>query len=167
MVHPELRSAPKLDLIAWLRAFEKEARRSVGERIQFAIEDEGELIVAADGSELDSLFTNLLVSLRVAMRAAGRISIRVAAVSGRAFVDVAIEESGHTVRPELFRRILRPILEPSTMGGYDRLKHGGHILFDHGAHPANVIHLRLPLLSASVELPVQSELQPSKASASE
>lgn len=167
MVHPDVESVPKLDLLAWLRAFQTEAKRSVGERLHVTIDGEGELVVAADPAELDSMFTNLLVSLRVGMRAAGKIVIRAAAVPGRAFAEVQIEEQGHTLSPELFRRILRPMLDPVPPGGYDRLKHGGHILFDLGERPANIIHLRLPLIRASVALSSAPVLQASKASASE
>ena len=108
--------------------------------------------VAARGSELNQVFTNLIVNAVDAVDGRGRITVRTRSDTGGAIVEVV--DSGPGVPDDVRRRIFEPFFTTKAVGQGTGLgldisykivtRHGGTLVLCDGGGPTT-FRLRLPL----------------------
>jgi signal transduction histidine kinase len=153
------------DLVA---QFAELLRHSLGERIDVeTVLRPGVASVAADAGQLETALLNLAINARDAMSHAGRLTLETANVtleeSLRAFVMIAVSDTGAGMAPEIAARACEPFFttkEPgrgtglglSQVAGFAR-QAGGHVRIASAPGEGTTVRLYLPRSGRRPERP--------------
>jgi PAS domain S-box-containing protein len=128
--------------------------------------------VKIDPVQFEQVLLNLCINARDAMNGAGTMRVRASQVDasglncasckhrldGR-FVEIAVEDSGHGIAPEVLERVFEPFFSTKEVGRGSGMglasvhgivhEHGGHIVVDTVPGKGTTFRIALPALAAS------------------
>ena len=130
--------------------------------------------IKIDPVQFEQVLLNLCINARDAMNGAGTMQVR--ALLGNAaglkctsckqrlegrFVEIAVEDSGHGMAPEVLERVFEPFFSTKEVGRGSGMglasvhgivhEHGGHIVVDTVPGKGTAFRIALPALEASAE----------------
>lgn len=120
-------------------------------------------IVAADASQIEQVFLNLLINAADAMNDKGSITIRTGetTIDGNRYVEVEFTDTGPGIPEEHISRLFEPFFTTKPVGKGTGLglavshgiirKHGGHIIVKSLPGEGASFFVRLPMQTASFE----------------
>jgi len=162
--HAEPVRAP-FDVAAWLDGIAVEARTLLPPDCDVSVAIDGELRIDGDASQLQQVFTNLILNARDAMPHAGTFSIR-AAAEGR-FARFIVRDSGCGMTPDVRKHIFEPLFTTKKNGTGLGLavahqvvtRHGGDISVESTMGCGTTFHILLPLTTENVEVTSETREQ--------
>lgn len=177
-------SSPVLETVClerWWRTFEPELRGQLGTSIVFTTEMQGELLVAADTSQLAQVFTNLINNARDAMPSGGTLRVSARRVepgerfafgslpSDSPFVTISVADTGTGIAPDVIGHVFDPLFTTKETGGTGlglavahqaMTRQGGHIFVESEHGTGTTFHLFLRIADVTVDPPAPLPANP-------
>jgi two-component system cell cycle sensor histidine kinase/response regulator CckA len=171
------------DVAAWLDGIGLEARTLLPPDCDVSVTIEGEMSIDGDASQLQQVFTNLILNARDAMPHAGTLSIRAsrgaAPASGadrrperpplhpEGFAHFTVSDSGCGMTPDVRKHIFEPLFTTKKNGTGLGLavahqvvtRHGGDISVESTMGCGTTFHILLPLTTEKVEVTSETREQ--------
>ncbi|MEI4488301.1 ATP-binding protein [Frigidibacter sp. MR17.14] len=165
---------PKVtDPLALVRDLEDLLCRTVGPHIDITVQGGAQAAsILIDQNQLESAVLNLCVNARDAMPGGGRLAIRVTdctvappeaeelGVAPGDFVEIAVEDTGSGIAPDLLERVLEPFFTTKPMGQGTGLglsmvygfvqQSGGHLVIRSEPGRGTTVALRFPRSGAAL-----------------
>jgi PAS domain S-box-containing protein len=143
------------DVAPWLDGVIEEARSLMPSHCEVKVAGERQLRIDGDASQLQQVFTNLILNARDAMPAGGTLSITVAREQNNAHFIVS--DTGCGVAPETLRHIFEPLFTTKKNGTGLGLsvvhqvvtRHGGEVSVESTPGLGTTFHILLPLASSA------------------